>query len=566
MFMTIQSNVKDKLLATSSETSKVENARAEMLRDLDQQMEKRVDDGKVNVVTDALSRKERVKPRRVPAMAMTILYGWMDKSGSMIQTLEDIMRACVIDFGGSYQLSIRCASFEALYGRKCRSPVLWAEIGESSLIGPELVPETIDKVVLIKEKLKAVRDRQKSYADNRRKPLEFKVGDQVMLKVSPWEKGERDHLIVVDRDMFVMFERERLDVVGFDSSAAFEHRFEKMLLLTWHDSSKPTKEPVIYHHIYTLTQLSGIQGVDIQDHVLPIIQSQFSDINLSFVSQQAATSQVIQDVMRQLSFEETPPNHPWLTPTTIFSDVVGSGVKSYGLSHDESFGLDELYLNLNEPVDLNVSKTETQSELPVSEEPNVGTTQEPIMAEVRTQEPIVEEVKTQEPLGRGNGQKDELAPSDGHFFYDVKGIDSAYKTQYGIHSNKDAGTDDDDDDDFLADEENEVVEPKVDVHLFSISMDVPFDNIGVTNLVLDDILEGEDVDVINADGFDSNNGNDNKTSNYKRRRLAELSREMKGVINVSGQWKSHFTLGRNLLLQKRLRTMSTCIPLKAEEI
>ncbi|GJS32118.1 hypothetical protein Tco_0530500 [Tanacetum coccineum] len=72
----------------------------------------------------------------------------------MIQTLEDIIRACVIDFGGSYQLSIRCALFEALYGRKCRSPVLWAEIGESSLIGPEWVQETTDKVVLIKEKLK----------------------------------------------------------------------------------------------------------------------------------------------------------------------------------------------------------------------------------------------------------------------------------------------------------------------------------------------------------------------------------------------------------------------------
>ncbi|GJU62336.1 hypothetical protein Tco_1244171 [Tanacetum coccineum] len=90
-------------------------------------------------------------------------------------------------FGGSYQLSIRCAPFEALYGRKCRSPVLWAEIGESSLIGPELVQETTDKVVLIKEKLKAARDHQKSYADNRRKPLEFEVGDRVMLKVSPWK-------------------------------------------------------------------------------------------------------------------------------------------------------------------------------------------------------------------------------------------------------------------------------------------------------------------------------------------------------------------------------------------
>ncbi|GJS45810.1 putative reverse transcriptase domain-containing protein [Tanacetum coccineum] len=75
MSMTIQSSVKDKILATSSEMSKVKNASAEMLRDLDQQIEKRADDGKANVVTDALSRKERVKHRRVRAMAMTIQYG-----------------------------------------------------------------------------------------------------------------------------------------------------------------------------------------------------------------------------------------------------------------------------------------------------------------------------------------------------------------------------------------------------------------------------------------------------------------------------------------------------------
>ncbi|GJT52069.1 putative reverse transcriptase domain-containing protein, partial [Tanacetum coccineum] len=124
------------------------------------------------------------------------------QSERTIQTLEDMLRACVIDFGGSwdvhlplaefsynnsYHSSIRCAPFEALYGRKCRSPVLWAEIGEGSLIGPELVLETTDKVVLIKEKLKAARDRQKSYADKRRKPLEFEVGDRVLLKVSPWK-------------------------------------------------------------------------------------------------------------------------------------------------------------------------------------------------------------------------------------------------------------------------------------------------------------------------------------------------------------------------------------------
>ncbi|GJU10665.1 hypothetical protein Tco_1133061 [Tanacetum coccineum] len=83
--------------------------------------------------------------------------------------------------------NIRCAPFEALYGRKRRSPVLWAEIRGSSLIGPELVLETTDKVVLIKEKLKAARDRQKSYADKRRKPLEFEVGDRVLLRVSPWK-------------------------------------------------------------------------------------------------------------------------------------------------------------------------------------------------------------------------------------------------------------------------------------------------------------------------------------------------------------------------------------------
>nr|GEV28343.1 retrotransposon protein, putative, Ty3-gypsy subclass [Tanacetum cinerariifolium] len=86
-------------------------------------------------------------------------------------------------YNNSYHSSIRCALFEALYGRKCMSPVLWAEIGESRLIGPELVQEMTDKVVLIKEKLKTARDRQKSYADNMRKPLEFEVGDQVLLKV-----------------------------------------------------------------------------------------------------------------------------------------------------------------------------------------------------------------------------------------------------------------------------------------------------------------------------------------------------------------------------------------------
>ncbi|GKC00075.1 putative reverse transcriptase domain-containing protein, partial [Tanacetum coccineum] len=90
-------------------------------------------------------------------------------------------------YNNSYYTSIRCASFKALYGRKCRSPVLWAEIGEGSLIRPELVQKTTDKVVVIKEKLQAARDRQKSYADSARKMTEYEVGENVLLKVSPWK-------------------------------------------------------------------------------------------------------------------------------------------------------------------------------------------------------------------------------------------------------------------------------------------------------------------------------------------------------------------------------------------
>ncbi|KAJ9544342.1 hypothetical protein OSB04_024049 [Centaurea solstitialis] len=114
-----------------------------------------------------------------------------------IQTLEDMLRACVLEFGGSwddhlplvefsynnsYHASIQCAPYEALYGRKCRSPLNWLEVGESRLFRPDIVQETADKIKLVQEKLKAARDRQKSYADNRRKPLEFQVGDRVLLK------------------------------------------------------------------------------------------------------------------------------------------------------------------------------------------------------------------------------------------------------------------------------------------------------------------------------------------------------------------------------------------------
>ncbi|GKA16950.1 putative reverse transcriptase domain-containing protein [Tanacetum coccineum] len=110
------------------------------------------------------------------------------QSERTIQTLEDMLRACVIDFGNgwvkhlplvefsynnSYHASIKAAPFEALYGRKCRSPVCWAEVGEVQLTGPEIVQETTEKIIQVKQRMQAARDRQKSYADLKRKPMEF---------------------------------------------------------------------------------------------------------------------------------------------------------------------------------------------------------------------------------------------------------------------------------------------------------------------------------------------------------------------------------------------------------
>ncbi|KAJ0455809.1 putative Chromo-like domain superfamily protein [Helianthus annuus] len=84
-------------------------------------------------------------------------------------------------------MSIKAAPFEALYGRKCRSPVCWAELGDKQRLGPELVQETTDKIFKIRDRIKVARDRQKSYADRRRKPLSFEVGDKGLLKVSSWK-------------------------------------------------------------------------------------------------------------------------------------------------------------------------------------------------------------------------------------------------------------------------------------------------------------------------------------------------------------------------------------------
>ncbi|GKC79786.1 putative reverse transcriptase domain-containing protein, partial [Tanacetum coccineum] len=146
----------------------------ELLSDYDCEM--RYHSRKANVVADALSCKEQNKPLRVRALV-------------------------------NHHTSIKAAPFEALYGQKCRSPVCWAEVGEVQLTGPEIVQETTEKVIQIKQRIQATRDRQKSYVDLKRKPMEFQVGDRVMLKVSPW-KGVKCY---VDEPLAVRLERLHID-------------------------------------------------------------------------------------------------------------------------------------------------------------------------------------------------------------------------------------------------------------------------------------------------------------------------------------------------------------------
>ena len=120
------------------------------------------------------------------------------QSERTIQVLEDMLRACFLDHKGSweehlslvkfaynnnYQVSIQMEPYEALYGRPCRSPICWTKVGESSITGPDLIRDTSKKVSLIRQRLLTAKSRKKSYANVRRRPLEFEVGDHVFLKV-----------------------------------------------------------------------------------------------------------------------------------------------------------------------------------------------------------------------------------------------------------------------------------------------------------------------------------------------------------------------------------------------
>ncbi|GKB75687.1 putative reverse transcriptase domain-containing protein [Tanacetum coccineum] len=212
MNMMICSDIKGKILEAQKEAFKEVNVQGEALWGLDKQMEHKEDDvmyivGRIwvllvgNVRTLVMDEAHKSRYSIHPGADkmyhdLRDVYWWPGmkrditiyiskcltcskiktdgQSKSIIQTLEDMIRTCIIDFGGSwdthlplaeffhnnsYHTCIRCAPFEALYGRKCRSPVVWAEVGKSQMIGPEIVQETTYKIFQIKDRLKAARDR-----------------------------------------------------------------------------------------------------------------------------------------------------------------------------------------------------------------------------------------------------------------------------------------------------------------------------------------------------------------------------------------------------------------------
>nr|GEV46463.1 putative reverse transcriptase domain-containing protein [Tanacetum cinerariifolium] len=158
--------------------------------------------GKANVAADALSGKERIKPLWVRALVMTI---GLDLPRQILEDQTEEIKPKNLkseDVGGMLIENSKDPEKpkkEKLEPRrKCRSPVCWAEVRDAQLTGPELIHETTEKIIKIKQRIQAARDRQKSYTDVRRKPLEFQVGDQVMLKIRSKQselKRSKNHLV-----------------------------------------------------------------------------------------------------------------------------------------------------------------------------------------------------------------------------------------------------------------------------------------------------------------------------------------------------------------------------------
>src|SRR6185436_4801137 len=110
---------------------------------------------------------------------------------SYSQKWDECLPLAEFAYNNNYQESIRMAPFEALYGWRCRTPLNWSEAGERNFFGPDMVGEAEEQVRLIRKNLEIAQSRQKSYADKRRRPLIFEIGDHVYLRVSPMKGVQR---------------------------------------------------------------------------------------------------------------------------------------------------------------------------------------------------------------------------------------------------------------------------------------------------------------------------------------------------------------------------------------
>ncbi|GJT49572.1 putative reverse transcriptase domain-containing protein [Tanacetum coccineum] len=136
------------------------------------------------VIVDRLTKSAHFLPIREDDSMEKLTRQYLKE----VVSRHEVSVLIISDRDGSYHTSIKVAPFEALYERKCRSPICWSKVGDSQLTGPKIIHETTEKIVQIKSRIQAAHDRQKSYTYVRRKPLEFQVGDKVMLKVSPWKE------------------------------------------------------------------------------------------------------------------------------------------------------------------------------------------------------------------------------------------------------------------------------------------------------------------------------------------------------------------------------------------
>nr|GEY34726.1 putative reverse transcriptase domain-containing protein [Tanacetum cinerariifolium] len=211
MSITIHSGLKTKILEAHGEASKDPKAPAEWLRGLETHFERRDDGGiyffdriwipsvvgvRTLIMDEAHTSRYSVHPGadKISSSgydAIWVIVDRLTKSAHFLPIRENyktekLARIYINEIVARHGVPVSIISDRD--GRfRCRSPVIWNEVGESQLIGPEIVQETTENIIQIKERLKTARSRHKSYVDKRRKPLEFNIGDRVLLKVSPWK-------------------------------------------------------------------------------------------------------------------------------------------------------------------------------------------------------------------------------------------------------------------------------------------------------------------------------------------------------------------------------------------